>query len=408
MPTPQIPSRTLNRSIALLTASRMVLNMATRMVYPFLPMFAAGLQVDLKALSSILIVRSSTGFLSPFLASLADLWGHKRGVLVGIGACLLANLAVVLFPTYWVFFAAMGVIYLGMYFFMSSMQAYVGDQVPFQRRGMALAVTETGWALSFVVGMPLFAFLIRRWGWLSPFWLLVVLTATSLVFLWRWLPREQRDANNVPARSNTGGFFRNLGVVLASRPARFALLMSLCLVAANEMVNLVFGVWIHDRFGLSVEGLGATALAIGLVELVGELTGGVSADRIGKGRSVAIGALLNIVSAAWMGFFSRSLAGALFGLSLFYLSFEFAIVAAFSLVSEVMPEARATMMGANVSMLSLGRMVSALLVPYLYALDFSWNLVIAAAVNVLAIVFMGLASRTRGVPVAAENTAESS
>jgi predicted MFS family arabinose efflux permease len=283
-----------------------------------------------------------------------------------------------------------------MYLFMASMQAYVGEQVPFPRRGMALAVTETGWGFSFMIGMPVFAFLIQRWGWLSPFWLLLALTAGSLVFVWRFLPKDdRRPAADQPTIARNSAFLRNLGTVAGSKAGRFALLMSLCLVAANEMVKLVFGVWIQDSFGVSVEGLGAAALAIGVVELVGELTGGFSADRLGKGRSVAIGAFLNILSAVWMAFFSQQLLGALFGLSLFYLSFEFAIVSAFSLVSEVLPEARATMMGANVAMLSMGRMVGALLVPYLYPLGFFWNLTITVAINALAILFMALSAQSQ-------------
>jgi len=174
---PVAAQRTVARSIGLLTFSRMVFNIASRMTYPFLSVFAVGLGVDLHALSQVMVVRSATGFLSPFLASLADLWGHKRGVIIGTAICLLANLAVVLFPVYGVFFAAMSLTFLGMYFFMASMQAYVGEIVPFERRGMALAITETGWGLAFVVGMPVLGFLIRRWGWLSPFWLLTMRSA---------------------------------------------------------------------------------------------------------------------------------------------------------------------------------------------------------------------------------------
>jgi len=376
-----------NRSIGLLTLARMVLNMATRMTYPFLSFFATGLNVDLKALSRVMVVRSSTGIISPFLASLADIWGHKRGVLIGIALCFLSNLAIVLAPGYWVFLISVSLCYLGMYFFMSSMQAYVGEAVPFKRRGMALAVTETGWGLSFVIGMPIIGLLIEHFGWLSPFWLLLVLTAISGGLLAWLLPANQAHLH-AASDNKAKVFLSHLRQVFSSATARTALLMSFSLVAANEMVNLVFGVWIEDSFNLPISGLGLSALAIGVVEVIGELSGGVSADRIGKGRTFFIGAAVNILSAVWMAFYSQTLVSALFGLMFFYLSFEFAIVSAFGLVSEVLPGARATMMGANVAALSLGRMAGAFLVPYLYQLGFDWNLTIAVLVNVVSIAAM--------------------
>lgn len=376
-----------NRSIGLLTLARMVLNMATRMTYPFLSFFAAGLNVDLKALSRVMVVRSSTGIISPFLASLADIWGHKRGVLIGIALCFLSNLAIILAPGYWVFLISVSLCYLGMYFFMSSMQAYVGEAVPFKRRGMALAVTETGWGLSFVVGMPIIGLLIEHFGWLSPFWLLLILTAISGGLLAWLLPANQAHSHTA-SENKSKVFLNHLGQVFSSATARTALLMSFSLVAANEMVNLVFGVWIEDSFNMPISGLGLSALAIGVVEVIGELSGGVSADRIGKGHTFFIGAAVNILSAAWMAFYSQTLVSALFGLMLFYMSFEFAIVSAFGLVSEVLPGARATMMGANVAALSLGRMAGAFLVPYLYELGFGWNLTIAVLVNIVSIAAM--------------------
>jgi predicted MFS family arabinose efflux permease len=369
----------------------MVLNMATRMTYPFLSAFASGLNVDLKALSRVMAIRSGTGIFSPFLASLADLWGHKRGILIGIGLCFISNLAIVIVPTYWVFLFSVSLCYLGMYFFMSSMQAYVGEVVPFERRGMALAVTEMGWGFSFVIGMPIIGLLIKNFGWLSPFWLLIVLTAISAGVLAWLLPQNQAHLRN-PAENKSKAFFQNLGHVFSSSAARSALVMSLSLVAANEMVNLVFGVWIEDSFNLPISGLGLAAFAIGVVEVFGELTGGLSADRIGKSRTFLIGVLVNIVSAAWMAFFAQTLVSAIAGLMVFYLSFEFAIVSAFGLISEVLPSARATMMGANVAALSLGRMVGAFFVPYLYELGFGWNLAIAVLINLISI---GAMVRTR-------------
>ncbi|MBN2047864.1 MAG: MFS transporter [Anaerolineaceae bacterium] len=373
--------------IALLTLTRMVLNMATRMAYPFLSVFARGLGVDLKTISLVMTFRAATGFVSPFLASLSDIWGHKRGMLAGLAAFVVCNLAIIFFPTFPVFFIGLTITYLGMYIYMASMQAYVGEHVPYEKRGLALAVTEMGWGLSFVVGMPIIAFLIRRMGWAAPFPLLAALGVLMIYLVWRMLPASPPHPTESFSHSSKV-FFQNLKVVFTSKNALYGLAMSFFLVAANEVVNLIFGVWIEDSFNLSVTGLGAAALGIGLIELFGELTGGITADKFGKRRMIAVGILLNIAAAAWMAFFSKTLFSALLGLMFFYLSFEFAIVSCFGLISGILPGARATIMGANVAALSLGRMFGAVTVPFLYELNFHWNLLLAVIINLLSLYAM--------------------
>ena len=52
------------------------------MIYPFLPIFARGLGVDLGAMSLAMTARSLVGTLNPFVASFADRRGRKFGLLL--------------------------------------------------------------------------------------------------------------------------------------------------------------------------------------------------------------------------------------------------------------------------------------------------------------------------------------
>jgi predicted MFS family arabinose efflux permease len=60
------------------------------------------------------------------------------------------------------------------------------------------------------------------------------------------------------------------------------------------------------------------------------------------------------------------MAGALFGLFLFYLTFEFALVSSVPLMTEVLPSARATVMAFTTASVSLGRALGALIASPLY------------------------------------------
>ena len=71
--------------------------------------------------------------------------------------------------------------------------------------------------------------------------------------------------------------------------------MGVAFTIANEVVNLVFGVWMESSFGFKLTALGLVAVAIGLAEFCGELLVGGVVDRLGKVRAVALGLLANCV-----------------------------------------------------------------------------------------------------------------
>ena len=62
---------------------RTILNTAHRMVYPFLPIFARGLGVDISTMSLLMTVRSLIGVTSPLFAPIADRRGRDFGMLLG-------------------------------------------------------------------------------------------------------------------------------------------------------------------------------------------------------------------------------------------------------------------------------------------------------------------------------------
>lgn len=365
----------LRLQVALFSAVRMVVNISTRMIYPFLNTFATGLGVNLTSISMVLSVRSATGALSPFITPIADRRGRKLSLLIGLGMFTASCLLFVFWPTFVSFFISVNLAFLGMYVYVSSMEAYLGDNVRETRLGLALAMVEWGWALAFIIGMPLVGVVMDKYGWKAPFPMLAVLGGLSMALI-AWLIPNQKP----PATSN--GTLASIKVVLRSPSARAALMMSLLMVAANEAINLVFGVWLEVSFGLKLAALGAASVLIGISELSGESLGGVLSDRIGRKRSIWLGFGFIAVVAAALPFIGKSQVGALIGLFLFYLGFEFAFVAAQPMMTDLVPEARATMMGVNKTALSLGRMFGTLAGPFLFAIGF-WANCAAAIVFIL-------------------------
>jgi MFS transporter, DHA1 family, inner membrane transport protein len=359
--------------------TRMVLNTNTRMFYPFLAVFARGLGVDIADISLAISARSFVGALNPFMAAVVDLRGRKAGMLFGTLIFILANAIVVIWPVYPVFFLSLILAMLGSFIAIFSIQAFVGDNVPYDQRGRVIAITEMGWSLSFILIIPLVGFLIARSGWMGPFPLLTGLGVMVFILLARFLPSD-------PARKVAiNGVMQNLRFVLKSGPALAALMMGFLFTTANEVVNLMFGVWMEDSFGLQIMALGAASAIIGISELGGEGLTAVLVDRLGKERSILIGLVLNGLSAIALPLLGTSVAGGLIGLFFFYLTFEFTIVSSLPLLTEILPTARATLMGINIATFSLGRALGAFIAPQLYLTGFWVNASAALVFDLLAI-----------------------
>jgi predicted MFS family arabinose efflux permease len=252
---------------------------------------------------------------------------------------------------------------LGKYIFDPGMQAYIGDRVPYQQRGRTIAFTEFGWSLAFVVGVPLMGFLIARKGWMAPFPLMALLGVLIVGGLVWMLPKDSRPANSNRSRDN----FR---LVLTSLPALTGLAIGMLATAANEQVNLIFGVWLEDSFGLKIAALGAASAVIGFSEMGAEGLVAAFVDRLGKLRAITLGLTANSLAALALPWLGRTEFGALAGLSLFYISFEFTIVSYLPVMTEMLPSARATLMAFNVAALSFGRAIGTFLAPRLYGLGF--------------------------------------
>jgi predicted MFS family arabinose efflux permease len=361
------------------TITRVIMNTLHRMVYPFLAVLARGVGVDILSMSYVLTARSLVGTVGPFAATVADRRGRRFGMLSGIGLFTLGTAIVVFRPTFPALVLSIIFSTLGKYIFDPSMQAWLADRIPYARRGRAMAVTEFSWSLAFLLGVPLMGFLIARSGWMAPFPLMFLLGTLIFAGLFWRLPRDEKPAADAP----TLGF--NIRAVLMSVPALAGLAVGLFCSAANEVVNLIFGVWLEQSFGLQIAALGAASAVIGLAELGGEGLVAGFVDRLGKKRAIGLGLSLNCLAALALFFLRGTEIGALVGLFFFYLTFEFTLVSIIPLMTELLPAARATLMAFNVAALSLGRAVGDLLAPRLYELGFWFVVLGAIGFNLLAL-----------------------
>jgi len=119
--------------------------------------------------------------------------------------------------------------------------------------------------------------------------------------------------------------------------------------------------------------MGGEGLVIGVV------------DRLGKRRAVALGAGASVLSALALPALGSSVGGSLLGLFLFYLTFETTLVTSIALMTEIVPEHRATLLAGNVAFVSLGRALGASLGTALFAGGIAANAAASAVAYLLAL-----------------------
>lgn len=358
------------------TMIRMVLNTGFRMIFPFQPIFMQELGIPLGRMTRMLASQSFVGVFSPLLASLADRKGRKFGMLLGLFLFSAGGLLVFLRPAVWSFFVFLLISLLGKSIFDPSMQAYFGDHIPYDRRGMVLAFTEMSWSGAFFLGVPVMGFLLDRVGLLAPFALLTLLGVLGMMVVIFLIPRDPEPEKDRPT------VLGNFGTVFSSTAAWAGLILMILICLANQLVNVSFGVWLNDSFALQVTALGGASAVIGVAEFIGE--GGVSviSDRLSKKRAVRFGVFASVLSGALLPWLGETQTGAVIGLFLFYLSFEFTIVSAIPLMTGVVPAARATMMALIIASANLGRGLGSLFAAPVFELGFQYTAWLAALVNV--------------------------
>ena len=343
-----------------LTIARLFLNTGLRMVYPFIPAMARGLGVEISAVYRLVTLRNFSGMLSPIFGPLSERYGRKPLIITATLIFALGCFIVAIWPVYWGLGATLIAIGIAKVIFDPAMQAYIGDSVPYQQRGRALAFTETSWAGGLLIGAPAIGLAIQMWGWQSPFVWLGALAAAAALLLWQTLPRIPHTDRRPLTLRDSARIIRQHPVIWA------AALYTLLAMCANEIFFIVYGDWMEASFALSLASLGLASGIIGGAEISGEIMAGFLVDRFGKRPVIITTGLLNAATYFIIPFTATSLTAALVTLVFLSLFFEITLVGGVPLLTELLPGARSVVMAVALAAGALGRAIGSLIGPLIW------------------------------------------
>ncbi len=355
---PQERAARLVLNIGVAALCRFILNTSRRFIYPFAPVLSRGLGVPLTAITSLIALNWATGIIAVFIGPVTDRVGYRLMMIVGMTLLAVGLLVSGFVPLYAVVLVALFLAALGKAVFDPAVQAYISEQVPYRRRGLAIGFLEYSWAGSALLGIPALAIIIDKFGWRSPFFLMGVLALLGIAALVILIPRANKDHARQDSKINLREAWKR---VLRERTARAALAFIFLVSAANDNLFVVYGAWLEQSFGLSIVALGLGTSVIGLAELLGETMTATLADRIGLKKSVVTGLMICIIFYLLLPLVSQTITMAFISLFLIFIAFEFMIVTSVSMATELLPETRATMMATYLGAAGLGRVVGALI-----------------------------------------------
>jgi MFS transporter, DHA1 family, inner membrane transport protein len=382
----------ITRLLSVILLSRLVINTAFRMSYAFVPEFSQGLGIDLPAMGALISARSFAGMLAPVFGSVSDRYGRRPVMYSALVLLIVCATLAYLSPS--LIFFAVGFVGLGLakIMFEPSGSAFLGDRVPYARRGLVLGMSELGWATGGLIGVPIAARAIALWGWQSPYALIALGGALALVWAAVTLPRCH-DSVHQAQRVDTRAAF---SAVARHRSAMVMLCVAALFLVGGELIAVSYASWLSQTFQLDVIALGGIVATFALADVGGEVLSMLAVDRFGKKRALLAGYCATTLFYFVLPALGASLPVAVAALFLYYVCFEFTIVSVFPLVSELAPEARGTMLSLTTLAASVGRTIGGLGGAALFALGgFGANGVVAGLAVGAATVLFAVGVRER-------------
>ena len=353
-------SRTELVLLAILLGVTTIVGTGIQMGNVLFPSLSRLLDVPLGTVTLLVSVWAFTGLLAPLFGPLSDRYGHGTFLLLGMGVFVLGNGLCAVAPSFPALLAFQVLVGLGYAVFGFSASAMVGDAFAYATRARAMGIVRLAVSAAALAGVPAAA-AIAEWGTPRAAFgtvagLGLVLFIVALALLPR-LTRQTAEAQPVETKVNP---WRAAAASVRQRSVLASLLAILGWAAIPTGTFIYLAAWLEQRFHFTDTRVGLAFSLVGVGALIGNVLTAALADRLGKKRSAVLGLL--VLSATTL--LLPRLPGAtatMAALVVFTAALEFSFGSFSTLLTELAPESRGTLM----SLVSLANGVGTGLVPLL-------------------------------------------
>ena len=158
--------------------------------------------------------------------------------------------------------------------------AYVGDYFPYERRGMAMSIVQSGYFLAFVVGIPV-ATVVAQWqGWRVSFASFGASSVLVFALVLLFLPDDRPVTDSQQVRPEMKP--RSYRVIFATKERLASIAAAFCVSCGFVGFLFYLGTWLTNSFNLQPRTIGYIFIAVGFVSLISAFVAGALADQFGK------------------------------------------------------------------------------------------------------------------------------
>jgi DHA1 family inner membrane transport protein len=267
------------RLLWLFSLVNLVIGSSAFVIAGILVPMAADLGVSVPAAGQAMTAYAlATALLSPALLLASGNWSRKTALLLALALFAAGNLVCALASSMTVLMAGRVLMGLGAVFTPLAAGITIALVEP-ARRGKALALVFLGFSLSYVVGVPIGAWLGLAFNWHTPIWLFTALSLLALGAAALWVPGDIRAP---------GARFEGLLALLARRDVLSVLLLTLLSFVAIFAVFSYIGPVLQALTPMSRDMQSLTLALFGASGVAGTLIGGAANDRFGPRRTLRI------------------------------------------------------------------------------------------------------------------------
>ncbi len=291
MTSPAALLRRIDPALATLFAVVFVNMAGFGLIIPLLPFFAESLGAPEWQITLMFSAYSLGQFFAePFWGRLSDRIGRKPVLMITTAANVAGYIALAFAPTIWWAIAIRLFTGLGAGN-ISTIQGYVADITPPERRAGRMGMVGAAFGLGFIVGPGIGSLLTREGigpiGYQIPLFAAAGLAGLAAIGVVLFLKESRAKADPAAPRPPR---FGNLKEAAANPVISRVLLVSLIYMGAFSGMESTFALWAKDRFGWGAAEVGATFMVIGVISVISQaLIVGRVVKRFGEARVLVFG-----------------------------------------------------------------------------------------------------------------------
>jgi predicted MFS family arabinose efflux permease len=343
------------------TLTRIAANTCYRFAPPFIAIIAGeaqGFDVSITRVGLVISISELAGFLAPLLGTFVDRVSRRISTATGLFGSFIGIMMMAAAPNLVVLCVGLTMLNLLKSCFDLGMAAWISDRVPYAQRGRVVGITETSWAVSLLLGVSVLGLITAAASWRIA----CVIGGVAIAVCALWLDRRIRLSGEVVVEPNTPAVITGPAITRAW----LVPLSMFGLMGGSQCLFVTFGAWLADDFNFGASGIAAVGFALGAGELLSSISSAKLTDRIGKERSVALGAALMMPSALVLAGFDSTLVVGLLALGVFIIGFEYAVVSMLPIATNLFAGAPGKGFGLVIGAGTFGRGVLTFIATLLY------------------------------------------